>query len=390
MLTIDAIHYQSSQPIRINCDGDRIQSVTPLESSEDSLPYVAPGLFDIQINGYGGIWFSSPDLTVSDVVQITQALVDRGIARYFPTLVTNSSEALEHGFRVISQACDQSELVAACVRGLHLEGPYISAEDGPRGAHPVQHVRATDIDEFRRLQEAAGGRIRLVTLGAEAGGAVPFIEWCRLHDVVVAIGHTGATPEQITQAIDAGAQLSTHFGNGAHGTLPRHPNYLWEQLGDERLWASVIADGWHIPDSLLRCVRFCKTDQHTVLTCDVSGFAGCPPGEYSEGDVAVEVLPDGRLVVAGQRQFLAGSGALTGECVVRMAHACDIPVATAVDMATRNPESLFDQPHVAIEAGSEATLTLFRLDDIPAAVTPMTFQPAGTIVNGKQLFPQPV
>ena len=390
MLTLSAIHYETNQALRIEIEDNRIQSVAPLDEPDDSLPYVAPGLFDIQINGYGGIWFSSPDLTVSDVVRITQALVDRGIARYFPTLVTNSSKALEHGFRVIAQACKESDLVSACVRGLHLEGPYISAEDGPRGAHPLQHVRPADIDEFKRLQDAAGGRIRLVTLGAEADNAVSFIEWCREHGIVVAIGHTGATPEQITQAIDAGAQLSTHFGNGAHGTLPRHPNYLWEQLGDERLWASVIADGWHVPDSLLRCVRFCKTDEHTVLTCDVSGFAGCAPGEYSEGDVAVEVLSDGRLVVAGQRQFLAGSGALTGECIVRMAHACDIPIATALNMATKNPETLFGEQHITIETGSEATLTLFHMADGDEQDSMPTFQPAGTIVNGRRLFPMPI
>jgi N-acetylglucosamine-6-phosphate deacetylase len=131
----------------------------------------------------------------------------------------------------------------------------------------------------------------------------------------------------------------------------------------------------------------CKADDHTILTCDVSGFAGCPPGEYQEGDVAVEVLPDGRLVVAGQRQFLAGSGSTTGECVVKMMDACNISLATAVHMATRNPEQLFGEPMISLEAGSEATLTVFHVAKQPSgspseAATAGVFQPVQTFIKG--------
>jgi N-acetylglucosamine-6-phosphate deacetylase len=275
--------------------------------------------------------------------------------------------------------------VADCVAGYHLEGPYIASEDGPRGAHPIQHVRGADWDEFCRLQEASGNRIRLVTLAAEADHAVEFIQQCRHNNVVVALGHTGATPAQIQAAVDAGAQLSTHFGNGAHGMLPRHPNYLWEQLADDRLWASVIADGWHVPASVLKCVLKCKTQAHTVLTCDVSGFAGCPVGTYQEGDVGVEVLEDGRLVVAGQRQFLAGSGATTGDCVVGMMRSCGITLPEAVNMATVNPATLMNEPVSKVAEGEIATLSVFRIagaDSSENSPEPV-FEPVATYVKGQ-------
>ncbi|MEZ6130172.1 MAG: amidohydrolase family protein [Planctomycetaceae bacterium] len=388
MHRFQARHFATQQPIEVSIDNDRISAVRELQLTDEDarqLPYVSPGFFDIQINGYGGSWFCSGDLTVDQVVEITQSLVDRGIARFFPTLITASYEALLHGFSILREACQQSDLVADCVAGYHLEGPYISAEDGPRGAHPIQHVRGADWDEFCRLQGASGNRIRLVTLAAEAEHAVDFIHQCVGSGVVVALGHTGASPAQIRAAVDAGATLSTHFGNGAHGQLPRHPNYLWEQLADDRLWASVIADGWHVPDSVLTCVLKCKTPQHTVLTCDVSGFAGCAPGTYQEGDVGVEVLDDGRLVVAGQRQFLAGSGATTGDCVVGMMRSCGISLMQAVDMVTVNPSTLMQEPLVRIAEGEPATLTVFQIvPDMSQTVADSAFQPIATFVDGKQ------
>ncbi len=390
--TFHAMHYRTGQPVAVSIDGSTISSVEQIPATTDDLPVVAPGLFDIQINGYGGIWFSSPELTVADVERITHSLLAHGIAAYFPTLVTNSFEALKHGFETIRRACDESDIVRACVRGCHLEGPYISAEDGPRGAHPKQHVRAANIAEFDALQQASGDRIRLLTLAPETGNAVPFIRHLVDSGVIVAIGHTGATTEQIRAAVDAGATLSTHFGNGAHSVLPRHPNYLWEQLADDRLWASVIADGFHVPPSVLNCVRLCKTTARTILTCDVSGFAGCPPGTYREGDVAVEVLEDGRLVVAGQRQYLAGSGATTGDCIVRMMRDCHLSLGETIDMATRNPATLLSEPIGDMAVGAEATLTVFRMSDAAASGGPAVEPPAqafatiATIVRGSALY----
>ena len=388
-----ARHYRTLLPVDVTIEGQLIADICEADCSDEQLellPYVSPGFFDIQINGYNGIWFSSPKLTTDQVVAVTQSLVNKSVARYFPTLITNSYEALHHGFSTLRQACEQSSLVNACVAGYHLEGPYISTEDGPRGAHPLQHVRPADYDEFEKLQTASGGRIRLVTLAAEADNAVPFIQQCAADGVIVALGHSAADTDQIHAAVDAGARLSTHLGNGAHATLPRHPNYLWDQLADDHLWASIIADGWHLPDAVLKCVLRCKSMSRTILTCDVSGFGGCPSGTYAEGDVDVEVLDDGRIVVAGQRQFLAGSGAITGDCIVHMINACGVSLFDAVQMASGNPAKLFDEPLPDLQVGAVATLSLFRLCKTdPESKLPAehggcsAFSPIDTFVLGK-------
>ena len=384
-VNLQARHYATGKAIEIKIEGSRIAAITDVDCSPDvmaELPFVSPGLFDIQVNGYNGVWFSSPTLTVRQVVDTCQSLVNAGIAKFFPTLITASFDALAHGFATLQQAAAESKLVSMCVVGYHLEGPFISAEDGPRGAHPLQHVREANYEEFQRLQEFADDRIRLVTLAAESNNAVDFIRRCRQDNVVVALGHTAASTMQILAAVDAGAELSTHFGNGAHGVLPRHPNYLWDQLSEDRLWASVIADGWHLPASVLKCVLKCKAVERTILTCDVSGFAGCPPGTYAEGDIGVEVLQDGRLVVAGQRQFLAGSGVTTGDCIVHMMNSCGISQKEAVEMATRNPSSLVGEPDSAIATGQIATLSLFHTPD-DSIHGRRTFFPIATYVQGE-------
>ena len=386
MTEILARRFDTLEPVKIEVVGGRIASISTLKISADdaeNLPYVSPGFFDIQINGYEGTWFCSPNLTVQAIESVTTALVKQGITRFFPTLITASFDALYHGFSTLSRAVEENALVGATVAGFHLEGPFISAEDGPRGAHPIEHVRAADYDEFSKLQEAAGGRIRLVTLAAEAENAVPFIQRCQTDGIVVALGHTGASPEQILAAVEAGAKLSTHFGNGAHGLLPRHPNYLWEQLANDKLWASVIADGWHLPESVLKCVLKCKTTSRTVLTCDVSGFAGCASGTYQEGDVEVEVLDDGRIVVAGQRQYLAGSGATTGDCIAHMVQSCGVSLSDAIAMATDNPARLMNERLPALKAGEAATFSVFNVfDDTSTGGSKKRFQAVQTFVNG--------
>ncbi len=321
--------------------------------------YVAPGLFDLQINGHGGTWFSQDDLTADDVVTILEPHFKFGITRLCPTLITNSHEALAAGFTAVREACEREDWVSRMVPGCHLEGPYLSKEDGPRGAHPLEHVRAADWNEFCRLQEASGNRIRLVTLAPEADGAIDFIKQAVATGVVISIGHTAADAQQIEAAVAAGARLSTHLGNGAHGTMRRHPNYIWEQLGHPRLKASIITDGHHLPPSVVRSVIRTKTPRNTIITCDAAGLAGCPPGVYRHGSLEVEILDDGRIVIAGQRQLLAGSSLETDTCVANAVAFAGISLAEAIDMAGRNPARLLGFEPIALRRGSRADVIQF-------------------------------
>jgi N-acetylglucosamine-6-phosphate deacetylase len=165
---------------------------------------------------------------------------------------------------------------------------------------------------------------------------------------------------EIAAAVEAGATLSTHLGNGSHLILRRHPNYIWDQLGESRLSASIITDGQHLPDSVIRSIVRAKSVERTIITCDASGWAGCAPGMYANELGKVEVLADGRIVVAGEREILAGSGAATDTCV---AHAVRCGAATlreAIDMASRNPDHFFGLPERGLEPGRPADLVVFQ------------------------------
>ncbi len=353
--------YVNGEPICVTVEAERIARVEPAwpEGDAATWPWIAPGLFDLQINGHKGIWFCDPKLTAEQVLTVLEAHFAFGITRLCPTLITASFEALAAGVKAIREACESTPWADKMVPGIHLEGPHISPEDGPRGAHPLSQVRAANWDEFRRLQDISGNRIRLVTLAPETDNAVEFIRQAVAADVTVSIGHTGATPEQVTAAIDAGATLSTHLGNGAHGMIRRHPNYIWEQLGDKRLIACIITDGHHLPASVIRSVVRAKTTLHTIITCDSAGLAGCPPGRYQIESGEVEILSEGKIVVAANPQYLAGSAQLTNACVAYAIRSAGLSLHDAWNMASRNTARALKVEEQRLARGSRADLVLF-------------------------------
>ena len=297
-----------------------------------------------------------------------------GITGFCPTLITASETDLLHGFGVLRQARQADPLLARALPCFHLEGPWISPEDGPRGAHPSAHVRPPCLREFDRLQQAAGGLIRLVTLAPERPGALAFIAGLARRGVVAALGHTAASGDLIRRAADAGARLSTHLGNGCASVLPRHDNPLWEQLAEDRLAASVIADGHHLPQAVLRCVLRCKTPARVVLTCDASSLAGLPPGRYPMWGKEIEVQPGGKVVVPGT-PYLAGSGVFLDECVARLAALGERPLADCLEMASARPRDLLGLPGGTLEVGQPADLTLYQ----------EPFRVVGTILAGQRV-----
>lgn len=363
-MLIRARHYVTGDLIDVRCKDGRIASITtPNGATPDhQAGWVGPAFFDLQVNGCDGISFNSPDLTVAGVDRVVRICRAHGISGLLPTLVTNSADALLHGFTTLRQAREQNREVAQAVPGFHLEGPYISATDGPRGAHPKQHVRPPSWEEFQRFQDAAGGLIRLLTLAPEHEGAIPFIEKLAAAGVVVALGHTEASGERIREAVQAGARLSTHLGNGSHAILPRHDNYIWQQLAEDGLWASIIPDGHHLPPSVIRVILRVKTPARTVITCDSSSLAGCPPGRYNQWGQELEILPTGRVVVPGTA-YLAGSWAFTDQCVEHAVSAGRASLADAVDMAGARPRELLGLERVRLEPGCPGDLVLFDWDE---------------------------
>ena len=278
-----ARHYETGRWIEVALEGPRIASVTLIDGPDeitDSDDWLAPAFWDLQFNGRWGLSFSSPDLTVDQVAKIVRAQGALGAVRGCPTLITAHQADLLHGVRTIAEACDRFPDVNAWVLGIHLEGPSISEVDGYRGAHPLEAVRGPDWEEFLELREASRGRIAIITLAPERPGAIEFILRATLEGVVIALGHTSADGSTLQQAVEAGARLSTHLGNGIASTLDRHPNPIWDQAAEDQLWASLIADGHHLGPSVLKALVRAKTPERILLVSDASPLAGLPPGRY--------------------------------------------------------------------------------------------------------------
>jgi N-acetylglucosamine-6-phosphate deacetylase len=358
-MRVHAKHYATGWPIEIAVEDGHITSIGEQKAPADlSAEWVGPSLFDIQVNGCLGVSFNSDRLTADEVRLVTEKCRSHGVGGICPTLITASAEALTHGFATLAGLCQSDRNLDCTMPAFHLEGPYIADEDGPRGAHPKPHVRPPDWDEFRRWQDAAGGRIRIVTLAPELPGALPFIEKLVEAGIVVSIGHTAATPEEIRAAVHAGARLSTHLGNGAHGVLSRHPNYIWEQLAADELWASVIADGHHLPASVLKAVLRVKTPARTVLISDAGTLAGLRPGRYECWGQEFEVHPAGKIVMPGT-EYLAGAAAFLDTCVGNVLNLGLADLTGVFEMAAVRPRELLGLPASRMEIGDAADLILF-------------------------------
>ncbi|MWV45909.1 amidohydrolase family protein [Paenibacillus sp. HJL G12] len=396
-ITLRGRHYRTGEIIVLDMAGGMITHCRRIAAAsglykeaekEEELPWIAPGLVDLQINGYGGIDMNAPDLAEADVIAFMDRMWGEGVTTFYPTIITGSDESMTHTLATIHQACRrvEQEYVADAahgVAGMHVEGPFISPEDGPRGAHNRAHVRAPDAEQFAAWQQAAGGRIRIVTLSPEWPGSGDFIARCAESGLVVAVGHTAATSPQIEQAASSGACLSTHLGNGAHPVLPRHPHYIWDQLAEDRLWASVIADGFHLPDAFLKVARKVKGDR-LILVSDAVSLGGMQPGIYDTpvgGNVTL--TEQGRLHLTDQPALLAGSALPLTSGIAHMVSAGICSLGEAWDMASTAPSRLMKlQTREGLRPGSPADIAVFTMQDGKIRIQE-------TYKRGKRMFCRP-
>jgi N-acetylglucosamine-6-phosphate deacetylase len=267
------------------------------------------------------------------------------------------------------------------IEGFHIEGSHISPDDGPRGAHPRRWVRRPDVHEFRRLQDAARGHIKLVTLSPEWPEAPKYVEQLTEEGVTVSIGHMNAAASQIQAAVAAGARMSTHLGNGSHQTLQRHPNYIWEQLAEERLAAGFIADGIHLDAAFLKVALRAKTPERAILITDASQPAAAAPGRYRLGEQDVEHTEDGRVVLAGTNR-LAGSALRMDRGIENLMRLAGLGLADAVQMATVNPARVTKVAgrQRGLATGDRGDIAVFTNENGRIAIR-------RTYVSGRRVYP---
>jgi N-acetylglucosamine-6-phosphate deacetylase len=357
-MRVVARDFRDASWIELDLREGYIDLVRPIDAPKETGPeddWVAPAFWDIQFNGRWGHSFASPDLTIDQVASIVRAQGPLGTARLCPTLITAPADHLIHGVGTIAAACERYPDVAARVLGIHLEGPFISEREGYRGAHPAGSIIDPDWGLFKALADASGGRIVLVTLAPERAGAIEFIRRATTAGVAIAIGHTAADGVTIAAAIEAGARLSTHLGNGIAAQLPRHPNPIWQQAAADELLASFIADGHHLDQATLRVLTHAKGPGQTIVISDASPLAGLPSGAYGEW----EVDPSGKIVVAGT-PYLAGSNQGLEVGVRNLLRATGWTFEQAIGSVTTNPARLLGRPVPRLAVGEPADLVIYR------------------------------
>ena len=275
----------------------------------------AAGLFDFQVNGFGGVDFQRDNLTSTEFAHAVAALRQHGTSGIFATLITDEIEALCRRFAALEKLCATVPSAGAAILGYHLEGPWLSPTPGYRGAHPAGPMRAPTFADYERLQAAAHGRLRLITLAPEWPGSAEFIAAVTQQGVHVSLGHTNASEAEIDAAIRAGARFCTHLGNGCPLELPRHDNIVQRLLARDELTACFIPDGIHLPKGVLKNFVRAKPTGRVLFTTDAMAGAGAPPGRYTIGPHLITVGADGVARQPGEKNF-AGS-TLTPDVGVR-------------------------------------------------------------------------
>ena len=263
-------------------------------------------LIDIQVNGFAGIDFQQPQLSAAELRQAVDALAAHQTRRFFATLLTDRVDALCAKLANLEQLRAGDPAVAEALCGYHLEGPWLSPEPGFRGAHDPQYMGPPDCAAFDRLQAAANGNLRLLTMAPEWPGSAAFIRHVVASGIAVSLGHTNASDADIDAAIGAGARYCTHLGNGVPAQLPRHDNVIQRLLARDELTAFFIPDGVHLPPPVLRNFHRAKPAGQALFTTDCVAAAGAPPGRYRVGPLEVEVGAD-RVVRLPGSPYLAGS-----------------------------------------------------------------------------------
>jgi N-acetylglucosamine-6-phosphate deacetylase len=356
----------SGAPIRVAIEGDRIQSISP--GPADATEWLSAGLIDLQVNGFGGCDINAETIDADVVLALVEQMALTGVTCFAPTIITTSEERIVRSLRAIAAARNANARAKHAIPFVHVEGPFLSPEDGARGAHPREHVRPPSLAEFERWQAASDGLVGMVTFSPHWDNAEAFIAAIAAKGTRVAIGHTHATSEQIHAAAAAGATLSTHLGNGIAAMLPRHPNPIWAQLADDRLTATFIADVHHLPADTLKAMLRAKSIADSILVSDATAIGGMSPGIYHAsigGDI--ELGADGSLRMIGSR-LLAGAALPLKDGIANCAANGICALSHAIRMSTENPGRLAGGRGV-LRPGAVADLISFTVDTISKRMT---------------------
>lgn len=355
---IQAWHYATRHPVRVHWKKGRILFVERSGTRPSPHTWVAPGLVDLQINGFAGVDFQQDNLSLEDLLRATRGLIKAGCARFLLTLITDSWEKMLARLRHLRNLREQSHILRAAIVGWHIEGPFLSAQPGFSGAHDPSVMMDPLPEHIHTLRKAAGEDLVLLTLAPERLEAIAAIALATSLGIRVSLGHTNAQHKRLLQSIKAGAVGFTHLGNGCPRELDRSDNILWRVFETKGLKVSLIPDAFHVSPPLFRLIHRALGSDSIYYTTDAMAAAGAPPGRYTIGRVQVEVAEDGIVRLPGSSLF-AGSALEPVRGAFRAAEMLDCAWQETWPRLSDVPAQLMGLPS-GLEPGAPATFCVLQ------------------------------
>ena len=297
------------------------------------------GYFDLQVNGYAGVDFNQDGLTAESLHHACERLRSDGVAAILATIITDQIPRMEERLRTMVRLREGDALARELVAGIHIEGPFLSPDDGYRGAHPLDAVRPATPGEAQRLLDAAGGLARIVTLAPEQDERLRTTRSIVEQGITVSAGHCNPGLEQLDAALDAGISMFTHLGNGVPMLLHRHDNIIQRALSrSDRFWACFIGDGAHVPYFALGNYLKAAGVERCIVVTDATSAAGMGPGHYRLGRWEVDVGED-LVAWAPDRSHLVGSAVTMRRAAENLLHLPDLSAADVDRLTRHNPRA---------------------------------------------------
>lgn len=353
-------HYATGEPVRIEWTSGRLSSIEPFPASRTSLPWIAPPVFDLQVNGFGGIDFQRDDLSTDQLLVAARALRDSGCARFLLTLITDAwpdlLRRLKH-IRTLRNACPE---LHRAIAGWHVEGPFLSTEPGYHGAHNPAHMLDPSPTHLDELRAVTAQDPLLLTLAPERPGAMETIRAAVQRGIRVSLGHTNADEATLLAAATSGATGFTHLGNACPQTLDRHDNLLWRVLDTPGLTVGLIPDAIHVSPALFRLIHRLIPTNAIYYTTDAMAAGGAPPGRYTIGSLELEVGEDQIVRQPGRSNF-AGSALRPVDGLRRAAAMLNQPWQRVWDRFSINPSRFMGLP-TGFAIGDPAEFSLIGTD----------------------------
>ncbi len=347
--------------LEITIDGKFIAGVKEL-ADDLQLPYLLPVMVDLQHNGAFGIEFNRISMaTDEELLRVSTHMRRHGVGRCLASFATQELDVLSASMASLDKRLEVNEELSNLYPGFFQEGVFISSDPGWRGAHQVQFIKGPDFKLFLKLWDASGRRIKVVNVAPEIPGAIEFIEQAVELGIRVAIGHCNPDPEAIGRAVDAGASMITHFGNGANPLIKRFDNPFWAMLSEPGLAPGLICDGCHLPSEFVKVVLKCK-GKNCFIVSDSSFFAGSPPGEYIRSDGSkVIVTPEFRIHTLKDHDILAGAWPQLDKGVEFLATRCGVEFTEAWKYASVYPARLAGISLPRIKVGDNADFVVAEM-----------------------------